>query len=181
MISSGFIVIESGEMVAYDWDVVNSSLIAAWENGKKGGRPKNKTQKKPTGNPDVTDKRREEKRGEDKIEPQAVVSLLSKHPEFQQIKDCEPLRKMTIERYIEIKHAFPKVKASQALFLACLKATAPETEIRSLDGFLRSQFQYAPEADKRDIPYALGGLQIRLNYDGSPNEDDRKAFKKAVC
>ena len=47
----------------HDWDVHNSQLISSWENGAKGGRPKN--QRKPTDNPPVThgvtDKRREEK------------------------------------------------------------------------------------------------------------------------
>jgi hypothetical protein len=61
MIDSGFIRIEGGDVVAHEWDVINASLIANWENGKKGGRPPKKTHKKPIGNPDVTDKRREEK------------------------------------------------------------------------------------------------------------------------
>jgi len=117
----------------------------------------------------------------DNTTPTKVVDLSSKHPEYSQLQECEPLSKITIERYIALKHSFPKVRASQAVFLACLKATDPETDIKSADGFLRSQFQYAPDADPRDIPYALGGKQIRLNDDGTQNEDDRKAFRKAVC
>lgn len=39
---------EDGYLVAHEWDEVNASLIAAWSNGGKGGRPK-----KPTGNPRV--------------------------------------------------------------------------------------------------------------------------------
>ena len=39
---------EDGHLVAHEWDEVNASLIAAWSNGGKGGRPK-----KPTGNPRV--------------------------------------------------------------------------------------------------------------------------------
>jgi len=39
---------EDGHVVAHQWDEVNASLIAAWSNGGKGGRPK-----KPTGNPRV--------------------------------------------------------------------------------------------------------------------------------
>lgn len=40
--------LEDGHLVAHQWDEVNASLIAAWSNGGKGGRPK-----KPTGNPRV--------------------------------------------------------------------------------------------------------------------------------
>lgn len=39
---------EDGHLIAHEWDEVNASLIAAWSNGGKGGRPK-----KPTGNPRV--------------------------------------------------------------------------------------------------------------------------------
>ena len=40
--------VEDGYLIAHQWDEVNASLIAAWSNGGKGGRPK-----KPTGNPRV--------------------------------------------------------------------------------------------------------------------------------
>lgn len=69
MVDSGFIEIEGDEIVAHEWDTVNAYLINSWKNGKKGGRPANKTQKKPTGNPEQTHTKpiREEKRREDKI------------------------------------------------------------------------------------------------------------------
>jgi len=41
--------VEDGYLIAHQWDEVNASLIAAWSNGGKGGRPK-----KPTGNPQKT-------------------------------------------------------------------------------------------------------------------------------
>lgn len=39
---------EGGDLVAHDWAEANKSLIAAWENGGKGGRPR---KRKPMGNP----------------------------------------------------------------------------------------------------------------------------------
>jgi len=61
----GFIRIEGDEFIAHDWENVNASLIAAWDNGKRGGRPKGKnprvTHGEPKSNPDETDR-------EDKIE-----------------------------------------------------------------------------------------------------------------
>jgi hypothetical protein len=72
--ASGFVRRDANVLVVIGWDEYNSSLIASWENGKKGGRPPNnkptgsdlKTQGKPTG-------LREEKssideRGKEKIE-----------------------------------------------------------------------------------------------------------------
>jgi|GEM_PF-3922869 len=76
MVECGFIRIEDGDVVAHDWEHVNASLIAAWVNGKKGGRPKEKTHgltlPKPRANPNETDKSRVdksrlEKTGEEKI------------------------------------------------------------------------------------------------------------------
>lgn len=81
MVEAGFIEIIDNEIVAHDWADVNASLITSWENGKKGGRPKKKpkenprvTRAKPAGNPNETDKRREEKIREDKKTPKALIA-----------------------------------------------------------------------------------------------------------
>lgn len=75
---AGFVVRDDQEICVVGWAEQNASLIAAWENGGKGGRPKkpkqnpSETHGKPTGNPAVTqgepianpgetDKSREEK------------------------------------------------------------------------------------------------------------------------
>lgn len=57
LVESGFVDLEKDggteEWVVHEWDVVNASLVSAWVNGAKGGRPRNKTQQKPMGfNPD---------------------------------------------------------------------------------------------------------------------------------
>ena len=75
LIDAGFLSRDGNTITVIGWAEKNASLIAAWENGAKGGRPKknqNETHGKPTGNPTVThgkpianphetDKRREEK------------------------------------------------------------------------------------------------------------------------
>lgn len=81
----GFISRDGSSVTVCGWDEHNSSLVAAWENGKRGGRPRkpsgnpNETQEKPNENPDKTEqkpsqnpaetdreeKRREEKKGEE--------------------------------------------------------------------------------------------------------------------
>jgi len=54
MLEAGFIEEIDGELIAHGWDDVNSTLLRNWSNGKKGGRPKKKTQPKPKDNPSVT-------------------------------------------------------------------------------------------------------------------------------
>ena len=75
LIEAGFLSRDGNTITVLGWAEKNASLIAAWENGSKGGRPKknpDETHGKPTGNPPVTqaepianpgetDKRREEK------------------------------------------------------------------------------------------------------------------------
>ena len=85
LLETGFLVHEDGFLIAHDWSDVNASLIANWENGKKGGRPRNinptkthgLTHPKPTVNPSITDKRREEESREENtpLTPQGGESL----------------------------------------------------------------------------------------------------------
>ena len=57
LITSGYIVRDGAVLVAKGWDEYNSTLIASWTNGKKGGRPKSsavileETRNKPDGKP----------------------------------------------------------------------------------------------------------------------------------
>lgn len=62
LVEAGFIERDGDNIKIVGWAEKNASLIAAWENGNKGGRPSKKptdnpleTHWKPTGNPDVTD------------------------------------------------------------------------------------------------------------------------------
>jgi hypothetical protein len=82
LVTSGFVRREGKVLIVVGWDEYNSSLIAAWNNGTKGGRPPKfksqnnpvETQTKPTGiptgeplslNPGVCDKIRVDEIGED--------------------------------------------------------------------------------------------------------------------
>jgi hypothetical protein len=73
LVACGFVVREGDSIFIPKWAEYNASLLAAWENGAKGGRPRKpeqnprETHGKPTANPDGTqtkpirvDKRREE-------------------------------------------------------------------------------------------------------------------------
>jgi hypothetical protein len=78
MSEAGFVKREGDEILVVGWAEQNASLIAAWENGAKGGRPKKEapenpqvTHGKPNGNPSLTQTKpiREDKSREDKKEP----------------------------------------------------------------------------------------------------------------
>lgn len=59
MKTAGFLSVAGGRIEAVGWDEYNAALIAAWTNGKKGGRPRKKnprvTDGIPMGNPPKTD------------------------------------------------------------------------------------------------------------------------------
>jgi hypothetical protein len=86
-VTAGFIRREGDNVIIHQWDEYNSSLIANWENGKKGGRkPKAnpsethglpmanpiETHSEPMGSPTRTDKIREEKIRVELIRPDSV-------------------------------------------------------------------------------------------------------------
>lgn len=79
LIAGGYLLRDGNHVEVLKWAEKNASLIAAWENGEKGGRPPKKpkqnprvyesepsgnpvvTQTEPTANPDVTDRSRGDK------------------------------------------------------------------------------------------------------------------------
>jgi len=80
LVTSGFIRRSEGTLIVLNWAEYNSSLLAAWSNGARGGRPK-----KPTGSK-VTDSKkprgsREEKRREEKNTTTPTPSSNSTVPE----------------------------------------------------------------------------------------------------
>lgn len=95
---AGFIQRDGDTVIVIGWAEKNASLIAAWGNGAKGGRPKNKptanpseTHGKPNGNPSLThaepirkDKRREELRGGEQRGEDSLSSPRSEKKDRQQ-------------------------------------------------------------------------------------------------
>lgn len=78
LLTSGFIRRDVSLLIVCNWDEYNSSLIAAWENGKRGGRPPNKplgssdkTQTKPTGS--RLEKRRVDKTDEENTKKPSAI------------------------------------------------------------------------------------------------------------
>lgn len=114
MAECGFVARNGVEISIVGWEIYNASLIAAWANGGKGGRPAkpkkdidSETQGKPTGNPPVnqgdnprvthgvTDKSREDKSREEQkprwAAPDWVPAEAWKDFEQMRVKRKKPL------------------------------------------------------------------------------------------
>ncbi len=80
LVTSGFIRRSEGTLIVLNWAEYNSSLLAAWSNGARGGRPK-----KPTGSKVADSKKprglREDKRREEKNTTTPTPSSKSDIPE----------------------------------------------------------------------------------------------------
>lgn len=86
LIASGFVRRENDVLIVCGWMDYNAGLVANWENGKKGGRPKKKpvenppeTHGKPMKNPSETDKSRVDKSRVDKKKERVVSQSLFKN------------------------------------------------------------------------------------------------------
>lgn len=98
LIAAEYLVRDGAQVTIVGWAQKNAQLIAAWENGSRGGRPRKEpatipqesvgdpednqteTKDKPLGNPRETDKRRE-----DKKEEEPIGSLSASPPETGQL------------------------------------------------------------------------------------------------
>ena len=75
--------------------------------------------------------------------------FFERHDEYHFIANCEPLSKITIERYAEIKRGFPEIKDfKKTLREICLKAKDPKMTIKNPDGWLISNLSYAGQRDE---------------------------------
>jgi len=75
--------------------------------------------------------------------------FFERHDEYHFIANCEPLSKITIERYAQIKREYPNIKDfKKTLREICLKAKDPETIIKKPDGWLISNLSYASQRDE---------------------------------
>jgi len=73
------------------------------------------------------------------------------HPEFEMLTKCEPLKTITYERYVLIKHGYPKIKDwGKTIREICVKSTNPDNEIKAPDPWLTSRIGYAQQADEKE-------------------------------
>lgn len=153
MVDSGFLCVDGDNLVAHDWNDVNSTLVRNWSNGAKGGRPKKKTQPEPKQNPPTTQTKpiREEKSRLEKTTTESGGSgfqiseeTFLKNPEYNTLVASDKMRPITIEQYVGLKHIYPQIDHVKAI-RDCLACTLGMDTVENPFAFLKKFFSDAPE------------------------------------
>jgi len=125
LIDAGFLERDGATLRVLGWAEKNASLLAAWENGSKGGRPRKEpkenprvTQEEPTGNPAVTHG-----------EPIANPSLTHAKP-IREEKSREEKNSRADALFDSFWSAYPKKKAKDDALKAFSKRK-PDAELLS--------------------------------------------------
>jgi len=161
--------IEDGCFVAHQWDEVNSSLIASWSNGGKGGRPK-KPRDNPRVNPDsnpvipqvthgVTDR-------EEKIEKTNSLATPSvADPE------SDSLRSRINKWFYRRENTEWTEKELKALKIV-VKLKTPESDLQLLDARYESKNKYR----RKDILTLLNNWNTEIDRCKSGDDDSQQSL-----
>lgn len=161
--------IEDGCFVAHQWDEVNSSLIASWSNGGKGGRPK-KPRDNPRVNPElnpvipqvthgVTDR-------EEKIEKTNSLKTPSvSDPESDSLRSR--INKW-FSRRDNTEWSDKELKALKSV----VKFNTPESDLQLLDARYESKNKYR----RKDILTLLNNWNTEIDRCKSGDDDSQQSF-----
>ena len=161
--------IEDGCFVAHQWDEVNSSLIASWSNGGKGGRPK-KPRDNPRVNPDsnlvipqvthgVTDR-------EEKIEKtNSLKSPSVSDPESDSLRSR--INKW-FSRRENTEWSDKELKALKSV----VKINTPESDLQLLDARYESKNKYR----RKDILTLLNNWNTEIDRCKSGDDDQQQSL-----
>lgn len=161
--------IEDDCFVAHQWDEVNSSLIASWSNGGKGGRPK-KPRDNPRVNPDpnpviprvthgVTD--REEKI--EKTNSSETPSVLD--------QESDSLRSRINKWFSRRENTEWSAKELKAL-KSVVKFHTPESDLQLLDARYESKNKYR----RKDILTLLNNWNTEIDRCKSGDDDQQQSL-----
>lgn len=161
--------VEDGCFVAHQWDEVNSSLIASWSNGGKGGRPK-KPRDNPRVNPElnpvipqvthgVTDR-------EEKIEKTTSLKTPSvSDPESDSLRSR--INKW-FSRRDNTEWSDKELKALKSV----VKFNTPESDLQLLDARYESKNKYR----RRDILTLLNNWNTEIDRCKSGDHDSQQSL-----
>lgn len=102
LLASGFVRREDSVLIVCNWSEYNASLIAAWGNGAKGGRPRKRCQKNPADNPAETHgfTIREDKRREEVVNTETQDAAASSVPVVSKTPRAKPFAKPTVSEVV---------------------------------------------------------------------------------
>jgi hypothetical protein len=160
--------IEDGCFVAHQWDEVNSSLIASWSNGGKGGRPK-KPRDNPRVNPDLNP-----------VIPQVTHGVTDREEKIEKIdysSESDSLRSRINKWFSRRENTEWSKKELKALSLI-VKLRTPESDLQLLDARYQSKNKYR----RKDILTLLNNWNSEIDRckSGDDSEPQNGTFQVEV-
>jgi len=138
--------VEDGCFVAHQWDEVNSSLIASWSNGGKGGRPK-KPRDNPRVNPDSNP-----------VIPQVTHGVTDREEKIDKIEKTEktkaPKSPWDVGFGVELPNSFQTENCLQAVKL-WLQYKSERKEGYKKTGLTASLTKWSNEFSPAEFPSAV--------------------------
>jgi hypothetical protein len=159
--------IEDGCFVAHQWDEVNSSLIASWSNGGKGGRPK-KPRDNPRVNPEPNQVNPQLTRGvtdrEEKIEKTNSLEIPSvSDPESDSLRSR--INKW-FSRRENTEWSDKELKALKPI----VKMKTPESDLQLLD----ARYELKNKYRRKDILTLLNNWNTEIDRCKSGDDDSQQ-------
>ena len=196
MIEAGFVQRDFAEIYVPKWAEKNSALLAAWDNGKRGGRPKKETQLKPTDNPDETQTKPNHNPDEtdkirvDKIRGEIEATPLCLEPEkpaskpdlvFIEIqtvgKDSKPYQ--VLESHIAgFERYFPGVDVREQVRLCAAWNAANPTKRKTASGITRHLNTWLSKAQNDPRNHSRAQPQPMLSF-AQIDEQSKAAANRA--
>ena len=158
---------EDGCLIAHQWDEVNSSLIASWSNGGKGGRPK-KPRDNPRVNPDsnpvipqvthgVTDR-------EEKIEKTNSLEISSvSDPESDSLRS-------RINKWFRRREGTEWQASELKALRSVVKLNTPESDLQLLD----ARYELKNKYRRKDILTLLNNWNTEIDRCKSGDDDSQQ-------
>jgi hypothetical protein len=135
--------IEDGCFVAHQWDEVNSSLIASWSNGGKGGRPK-----KPRDNPRVNPELNQ-------VNPQITHGVTDREEKIEKTEKTKaPKSPWDVGFGVELPNSFQTENCLQAVKL-WLQYKSERKEGYKKTGLTASLTKWSNEFSPAEFPSAV--------------------------
>lgn len=161
--------IEDGCFVAHQWDEVNSSLIASWSNGGKGGRPK-KPRDNPRVNPELNQVIPQVTHGvtdrEEKIEKTNSLKTPSvSDPESDSLRS-------RINKWFRRREGTEWQASELKALKSVVKLNTPESDLQLLDARYESKNKYR----RKDILTLLNNWNTEIDRCKSGDDDSQQSL-----
>lgn len=159
--------VEDGCFVAHQWDEVNSSLIASWSNGGKGGRPK-----KPRDNPRVNPE-------SNPVIPQVTHGVTDREEKIEKTNSLETPSvsdpesdslRSRINKWFRRREGTEWQASELKALKSVVKLNTPESDLQLLDARYESKNKYR----RKDILTLLNNWNTEIDRCKSGDDDSQQ-------